>query len=124
MYVIIDDVEGRQLTPVQSLRLRNAALMYAVLWWNCKTRLPIDARSMQRYSEALASCEHDEIFQRLFDRLSGYQAIIRKGLFISIEWFGTELRLIVDRKGMALRPNAFESTQAIAWWDEEGNRLW
>ena len=69
MYVIIDDVEGRQLTPVQSLRLRNAALMYAVLWWNCKTRLPTDARSMQRYSEALTSCEHDELFQRRFDRL-------------------------------------------------------
>ncbi len=124
MYVIIDDVEGRQLTPVQSLRLRNAALMYAVLWWDCKTRLPNDAKSMRRYSEALVSCGHDEIFQRLFERLSGYRAIIRKGLFISIEWFGTELRLIVDRKGMTLRPNAFESTQAIAWWDEEGNRLW
>lgn len=124
MYVIIDDVEGRQLTPVQSLRLRNAALMYAVLCWDCKTRLPSDAKSMQRYSEALVLCEHDEIFQRLFERLSGYQAIIRKGLFISIEWFGTELRLIVDRKGMTLRPNTFESTQAIAWWDEEGNRLW
>ena len=89
MYVIIDDVEGRQLTPVQSLRLRNAALMYAVLWWDCKTRLPSDAKSMRRYSEALVSCWHDEIFQRLFERLSGYQAIIRKGLFISIEWFGT-----------------------------------
>lgn len=124
MYVIIDDVEGQQLTPVQSLRLRNAALMYAVLWWDCKTRLPNDAKSMRRYSEALVSCGHDEIFQRLFERLSGYQAIIRKGLFISIEWFGTELRLIVDRKGMTLRPNAFESTRAIAWWDEEGNRLW
>ncbi len=124
MYVIIDDVEGRQLTPVQSLRLRNAALMYAALWWDCKTRLPTDARSMQRYSEALTSCGHDELFQRLFERLSGYQAIIRKGLFISIEWFGTELRLIVDCRGMALRPNSFESTQAIAWWDEEGNRLW
>ncbi len=124
MYVIIDDVEGRQLTPVQSLRLRNAALMYAVLWWDCKTRLPNDAKSMRRYSEALVSCGHDEIFQRLFERLSGYRAIIRKGLFISIEWFGTELRLIVDRKGMTLRPNTFESTRAIAWWDEEGNRLW
>lgn len=124
MYVIIDDVEGRQLTPVQSLRLRNAALMYAVFWWDCKTRLPVDAKSMRRYSEALVSCGHDEIFQRLFERLSGYQAIIRKGLFISIEWFGTELRLIVDRKGMTLRPNTFESTRAIAWWDEEGNRLW
>lgn len=72
MYVIIDDVEGRQLTPVQSLRLRNAALMYAVLWWDCKTRLPSDAKSMRRYSEALVSCGHDGSFN---DSLSGYQVI-------------------------------------------------
>ncbi|MGD7773841.1 hypothetical protein ACQCZE_23635, partial [Escherichia coli] len=81
MYVIIDDVEGRQLTPVQSLRLRNAALMYAVLWWDCKTRLPSDAKSMRHYSEALVSCEHEEIFQPLIDRLSGNQAKNRNGMF-------------------------------------------
>ena len=52
MYVIIDDVEGRQLTPVQSLRLLNVPLISAVFWWDFKTRLPSDEKSLRRFPEA------------------------------------------------------------------------